>query len=53
MQSAADQRRLTRVTGMVMEAVGLRMPVGSTCMIELPNNRIEAEVVDFPVKNCF
>jgi flagellum-specific ATP synthase len=39
--------RLTRVTGMVMEAVGLRLPVGSTCIIELPNNRIEAEVVGF------
>jgi flagellum-specific ATP synthase len=39
--------RLTKVTGMVMEAVGLRMPVGSTCAIELPNNRIEAEVVGF------
>ena len=24
--------RLTKVTGMVMEAVGLKMPVGSTCV---------------------
>ena len=39
--------RLTKVTGLVMEAVGLRMAVGSTCWIELPNNRIEAEVVGF------
>jgi len=45
--------RLTRVTGMVMEAVGLRMPVGSTCMIELPNNRIEAEVVGFSGEKLF
>jgi len=45
--------RLTRVTGMVMEAVGLRMPVGSTCIIELPNNRIEAEVVGFSGDKLF
>jgi flagellum-specific ATP synthase len=45
--------RLTRVTGMVMEAVGLRMPVGSTCVIELPNNRIEAEVVGFAGEKLF
>lgn len=45
--------RLTRVTGMVMEAVGLRMPVGSTCLIELPNNRIEAEVVGFSGEKLF
>ena len=45
--------RLTRVTGMVMEAVGLRMPVGSTCIIELPNNRIEAEVVGFAGDKLF
>ncbi len=45
--------RLTRVTGMVMEAVGLRMPVGSTCVIELPNNRVEAEVVGFSGERLF
>ncbi len=40
--------RLTRVTGMVMEAVGLRLAVGSCCLIELPNSHaIEAEVVGF------
>jgi flagellum-specific ATP synthase len=38
---------LTRVTGLVMEAVGLKMPVGSTCVVELPNSRVEAEVVGF------
>ena len=37
--------RLTKVTGLVMEAVGLRMAVGSTCIIQLPNNNVEAEVV--------
>ncbi len=45
--------RLTRVTGMVMEAVGLRMPVGSTCVIVLPNNRVEAEVVGFSGDKLF
>jgi len=45
--------RLTRVTGLVMEAVGLRLPVGSTCIIELPNNRIEAEVVGFSGEKLF
>ena len=45
--------RLTKVTGLVMEAVGLRMAVGSTCLIELPNNRIEAEVVGFSGDKLF
>ena len=45
--------RLTKVTGLVMEAVGLRMAVGSTCWIELPNNRIEAEVVGFAGDKLF
>jgi len=40
--------RLTRVTGLVMEAVGLRLAVGSCCIIELPGgNSVEAEVVGF------
>ncbi len=40
--------RLTRVTGLVMEAVGLRLAVGSCCTVELPNgNSVEAEVVGF------
>ena len=45
--------RLTKVTGLVMEAVGLRMAVGSTCWIELPQNRIEAEVVGFAGERLF
>ncbi|MBI3903675.1 MAG: flagellar protein export ATPase FliI [Nitrosomonadales bacterium] len=45
--------RLTRVTGLVMEAVGLRMAVGGTCVVELPNNRIEAEVVGFSGDKLF
>jgi flagellum-specific ATP synthase len=39
---------LTRATGLVMEAVGLRLAVGSGCTLLLPNgNRVEAEVVGF------
>jgi len=49
--------RLTRAAGLVLEAVGLRMPVGSDCLIELPAGQFgadadgprtaEAEVVGF------
>ncbi len=45
--------RLTKVTGLVMEAVGLRMPVGSTCVIELPGHSVEAEVVGFSGEKLF
>jgi flagellum-specific ATP synthase len=44
---------LTKVTGLVMEAVGLKMPVGSTCAIHLPNNIVEAEVVGFSGEKLF
>ncbi len=40
--------RVTRVTGLVMEAVGLKLPIGSACWVPLPSGmRIEAEVVGF------
>jgi flagellum-specific ATP synthase len=40
--------RITRVTGLVMEAVGIKLAVGSACTIPLSgNSRIEAEVVGF------
>lgn len=42
--------RLVRATGMVLEAVGLKLPVGSSCVIELPQHGealVEAEVVGF------
>ncbi|TWG89338.1 flagellum-specific ATP synthase [Cupriavidus gilardii J11] len=46
--------RLTRAAGLVLEAVGLRMPVGSDCLIEVPGQSTargprmaEAEVVGF------
>ncbi|MDZ4200620.1 MAG: flagellar protein export ATPase FliI [Gallionella sp.] len=44
---------LTKVTGLVMEAVGLQMPIGSTCAIHLPNNVVEAEVVGFAGEKLF
>lgn len=40
--------RITRVTGLVIEAVGLKLPIGSACIIPLPSGgKIEAEVVGF------
>jgi flagellum-specific ATP synthase len=40
--------RLTRVAGLVMEATGLKLAVGSGCSVELPNNSaVNAEVVGF------
>ncbi len=40
--------RLTRVAGLVMEAVGLPLPVGSSCSVLLPHGgAVEAEVVGF------
>jgi flagellum-specific ATP synthase len=46
--------RLTRVTGLIMEAVGLRLAVGSCCQVLLPGNReIEAEVVGFADDRLF
>ncbi|AMO98851.1 flagellar protein export ATPase FliI [Collimonas arenae] len=49
--------RLTRVVGLVLEAVGLRLPVGSDCLIELPpgyaQRTTEAEVVGFAGDRLF
>ncbi|WP_026136685.1 flagellar protein export ATPase FliI [Pseudomonas sp. CBZ-4] len=39
--------RITRATGMVLEAVGLRLPLGGACRIELDGVFAEAEVVGF------
>ncbi len=44
---------LTKVTGLVIEAVGLQMPMGSTCEIHLPNCNAEAEVVGFAGERLF
>ena len=46
--------RLTRVTGMVMEAVGLRLAVGSCCTVVLSDGTcVEAEVVGFSDDRLF
>jgi len=46
--------RVTRVAGLVMEAVGLKLPVGSPCTVPLPNGMlIEAEVVGFQDERLF
>ncbi len=40
--------RLTRINGLVMEAAGLKLPLGSSCLIEAPGGGgVEAEVVGF------
>ena len=46
--------RVTRVAGLVMEAVGLKLAIGSACSVPLPNGaRIEAEVVGFENDRLF
>jgi flagellum-specific ATP synthase len=46
--------RVIKVTGLVMEAVGIKLPVGSACLIHLQNGvKIEAEVVGFDGDRLF
>jgi flagellum-specific ATP synthase len=46
--------RVTRVAGLVMEAVGLRLAVGAACTVPLPSGgRVEAEVVGFEGERLF
>jgi flagellum-specific ATP synthase len=46
--------RLTRVAGLVMEAVGLKLGVGSSCLIEQADiGTLEAEVVGFAGERLF
>ena len=40
--------RITKLTGLVMEAVGIKLPIGSACYVPLAEGRrVEAEVVGF------
>ena len=40
--------RLTRINGLIMEAAGLKLPLGSSCRIQPPGGTpVEAEVVGF------
>jgi flagellum-specific ATP synthase len=46
--------RVTRVAGLVMEAIGLKLAVGSACTVPLPSGaKIEAEVVGFENDKLF
>ena len=46
--------KLTRVAGLVLEASGLKLAVGSCCQVSLPNgNCVEAEVVGFSDDRLF
>ncbi|PRC90780.1 flagellar protein export ATPase FliI [Solimicrobium silvestre] len=46
--------RITRVTGLVIEAVGLKLPMGSACIIALQNGEeINAEIVGFDNEKVF
>ncbi len=45
--------RLTRLAGLVMEAVGLRLPVGSTCRVSGEGVEVEADVVGFSADRLF
>ena len=46
--------RLTRINGLVMEASGLKLPLGSGCRINIPGGAsVEAEVVGFHGEKIF
>ena len=45
---------LTRLTGLVLEAVGIRVPVGSQCLVQMPGKEpVLAEVVGFAGERAF
>jgi flagellum-specific ATP synthase len=53
-QPFAVSGRLTRVAGLVMEAVGLKLPVGNGCYVLTPSGqRVDAEVVGFSGERLF
>jgi flagellum-specific ATP synthase len=46
--------RLTRINGLVMEASGLKLPLGSACLIQIPGDgTVETEVVGFAGDRLF
>lgn len=46
--------RLTRINGLVMEAAGIKLPLGSGCRIQVPGGgTVEAEVVGFSGEKLF
>ncbi len=45
---------LTRLTGLVLEAAGIRVPVGSQCLVQMPSHApVLAEVVGFSADKAF
>jgi flagellum-specific ATP synthase len=55
-QPTVASGRLTRAVGLVLEAAGLQLPVGSDCVIELPGETgalVQAEVVGFAGDRLF
>src|SRR6218665_991191 len=50
----AIRGRLTRVAGLVLEAGGIKLSVGASCLVELPTGgSVEAEVVGFNGEKLF
>ena len=51
LQDFRQYGRLTRATGLVMEAVGLKLPIGALCIVERQSSQgitaVESEVVGF------
>jgi flagellum-specific ATP synthase len=45
--------RLTRVAGLVMESVGLKLPLGSQVLVVQDETRVDAEVVGFSGERLF
>ena len=46
--------RLTRINGLVMEAAGLKLPLGCGCNVQIPGGgNVEAEVVGFSGEKIF
>lgn len=53
-QPLAVSGRLTRVAGLVMEAAGLKLPVGNGCYVLTPSGqRVDAEVVGFSADRLY
>lgn len=56
-QAVRRYGRLTRATGLVLEATGLQLPLGATCVIERNNGKniteVESEVVGFNGQKLF
>ncbi|MFO1293238.1 MAG: flagellar protein export ATPase FliI [Rubrivivax sp.] len=52
-QPPAAEGMLLRVTGLVLEAAGVRAPVGSVCEVHAPGQPVLAEVVGFSGDRAF